>query len=68
MNNVLKVILIFLVIGGLLVAGMTVYLNWSGNSDLLPSFLQDPVVEQPADSGATTTAPATAAGAVVEKK
>ena len=66
MNNVLKVILIFLVVGGLLVAGMTVYLNWSGNSDLLPPFLQDPVVEQPADSG--TTAPATAAGAVVEKK
>lgn len=65
MNNVLKVILIFLVIGGLLVAGMTVYLNWSGNSDLLPPFLQDPVVEQP-NTGAT--APATAAGAVVEKK
>lgn len=51
MNNVVKIVLIFVVLLGLIVGGFTVWANWSGNCDLLPEFLQDAscvVADEPA--------------------
>ena len=69
MKNLMKLVITFVVLV-ILIAGIgTVVLNWTGHQELLPPALQDPpVAEQPADIGATTTAPATAVDVVVEKK
>lgn len=46
MSNVVKVILTFVVVLGLLVGIGTVVLNATGHGDLLPEFLQDPPVAE----------------------
>lgn len=43
MSNFMKVTLIFLALAGILIACGVVFFNWTGNEDVLPPALQDPV-------------------------
>lgn len=43
MSNFMKVTLIFAAVAGILVALYVIIANWSGNEEVLPPALQDPV-------------------------
>jgi hypothetical protein len=43
MSNLMKVIILFVVLAGILIACGVVFFNWTGNEELLPPALQDPV-------------------------
>lgn len=49
MSNLMKVLLTFLVIGGILIACGVVFFNWTGNEEVLPPALQDPVQTEQAN-------------------
>lgn len=43
MKNLMKLIIIFVVLVGILIACGVVFFNWTGNEEVLPPALQDPV-------------------------
>lgn len=42
MSNVMKLVILFVVLAGILIACGVVFFNWTGNEELLPPALQDP--------------------------
>ena len=43
MKNLMKLVIIFVALAGILIACGVVFFNWTGNEELLPPALQDPV-------------------------
>lgn len=43
MSNLMKIIILFVALAGILIACGVVFFNWTGNEELLPPALQDPV-------------------------
>lgn len=43
MSNFMKVTLIFLALAGIFIACGVIFFNWTGNEEVLPPVLQDPV-------------------------
>lgn len=43
MSNLMKVIILFVVLAGILIACGVVFFNWTGNEEVLPPAFQDPV-------------------------
>lgn len=43
MSNLVKIVLIFVVLLGILIGCGVVFFNWTGNEEVLPPALQDPV-------------------------
>ena len=42
MSNLMKVIILFVVLVGILIACGVVFFNWTGNDEVLPPAFQDP--------------------------
>lgn len=58
MSNVFKVTILFVVLAGILIACGVVFFNWTGNEDILPPALQDPVVAEAPAGDVAPSAPA----------
>ena len=43
MKNLMKLVIIFVALAGILIACGVVFFNWTGNEEVLPPALQDPV-------------------------
>ena len=43
MSNLMKLIILFVVLAGIIIACGVVFFNWTGNEEVLPPALQDPV-------------------------
>lgn len=43
MSNLMKLVIIFVALAGILIACGVVFFNWTGNEEVLPPALQDPV-------------------------
>lgn len=42
MSNLMKIIILFVVLAGIVIACGVVFFNWTGNEEVLPPALQDP--------------------------
>lgn len=42
MSNVMKIIILFVALAGILIACGVIFFNWTGNEEVLPPALQDP--------------------------
>lgn len=43
MSNLMKIIILFVALLGIVIACGVVFFNWTGNEEVLPPALQDPV-------------------------
>lgn len=49
MSNLMKVIILFVALAGIIIACGVVFFNWTGNEEVLPPALQDPVQTEQAN-------------------